>query len=446
MNLLNVFKDLAGDQLADLAGNVIGGSKSEASSAMDSVLPALMGGLLGKVTDEKSAGGLLDFMGNNDLGGGLLDNIGDLFGSQDKQSNLMGLGGTVLNFLMGNKTNAVIDLLTKVTGMNNTKMGSILKIAAPLLMSFIGKKAKSDNLGAGGLLSLLNSQRDYVKDAAPAGLLGSLGLSGWGDKVSNVANDLGDSAGRAADRVASTAGDVADAGKSGISKLLPWLVLILGALGLLYFLRGCNTQDVKDAANSAVDKTEEMAKKTGKAVGDAANATGDAVKDAANATGDAMKDAGNAVADAFKSFSLPDGSKIKSKAGSFINEVHDYLSGSDSDVKRRFTFDGVNFKTNSAALTATSSAQLDNLVSLMKAYKSMAIRVEGHTDNTGDAAANQKLSGQRALAVKKYLMDNGIAANRVATKGLGQTQPVAKNATEEGRAENRRVDVYVTKK
>ncbi len=445
MNLLNAFKDLAGDQLADLAGNFIGASKDETASAMDQIMPSLMGGLLGKVTNESSASGFLDFLGNNNLDGGLLDNIGDLFGSPEKSSGLLGMGGTVLNFLLGNRSNAVIDLLTKVTGLDNTKMGSLIKIAAPLLMSFIGRKAKSDSLGAGGLLGLLNSQRDYVKEAAPAGLLGSLGLSGWGDQVANVANKVGDSARDAADTVGRAASDTVDAGKSGLQKLLPWLILALAVLALLYFLRGCG-DDVADAAKGAVDKTEEMAKKTGKAIGDAAEATGEAIGDAAEATGDAMKDAGEAVVDAFKSIKLPNGQEIKYKANSMIADLSDYLTGKESDVKRRFTFDGLNFKTGSAQITENSSAQLDNLVSLMKAYKNMAIRVEGHTDNTGDAAANLKLSNQRALAVKQYLMKNGIAAARVSAKGFGQTQPVASNDTEEGRAENRRVDVYVTKK
>ena len=457
MNLLSVFKDLAGDQLADLAGNVTGTSKSEASSIMDSVLPALLGGVLGKVTDEKSAGGLLDFLGNNNLNGGLLDNIGDLFGSPEKQSNVMGMGGTILNFLLGDKTNAMIDVLTRVTGMNNTKVGSMVKIAAPLLLSFIGKKVKSENLSASGLFSLLSSQKEHVAAAVPAGLLSSLGMGNLGSQMGNVASQVGDQTGKAANAIGGTASNAAnvvggtansvvDAGKGGISKLLPWIVLVLGALGLLWALKTCNSGDLTDAANSAMDKTEQMANEAGEAVGDAAEATGDAVMDAADATGDAMKDAGNAVAGAFKSFKLPNGSEIKSKSGSFINEMNDYLSGSETDETRRFSFDGVNFQTGSAALTVASNAQLNNLVALMKAYKTSAIRVEGHTDNTGDAGANLNLSKQRALAVKKYLMDNGIAAARIAADGLGQTKPVGPNTTDEGRAQNRRVDVYVTKK
>lgn len=456
MNLLGAFKDLAGDQLADLAGNVIGASKNETSAALGSVLPSILGSVLGNVQDEKSAGGFLDFLGNNNLGGSLLGNIGDLFGTPAKQEGLMGMGSTVLNFLMGNKTNAVIDLLTRVTGMNNTKIGSLLKIAAPLLMSFIGKKAKADNLGASGLLSLMNSQKSFLKDSAPKGLFDSLGLGSLGSSIMGVANNMADGArdaGRAASgaarNVANTAsgaaGAAVDAGKSGISKLLPWLGLALAALVALFLWKQCGS-DVKDAANAAVDQTEKIAKKAGNTVVDGAKAVGNAAGEAVDATGDALNKAGEAVADAFKSLKLPNGQEIKSKAGSMIDQMSGYFATKDAKLNRRFTFDGVNFKTGSAQLTGESSAQLDNLVALMKAYENSAIRVEGHTDNTGNADANMKLSTQRALAVKNYLMQKGISGNRVASKGHGQMKPIADNGTEEGRAQNRRVDVYVTKK
>jgi len=71
------------------------------------------------------------------------------------------------------------------------------------------------------------------------------------------------------------------------------------------------------------------------------------------------------------------------------------------------------------------------------------IMVEGHTDNVGSAASNQKLSEQRAHAVMQYLIERGIAANRLQSVGYGLTKPVADNKTEEGRAKNRRVELVI---
>ena len=72
------------------------------------------------------------------------------------------------------------------------------------------------------------------------------------------------------------------------------------------------------------------------------------------------------------------------------------------------------------------------------------INVYGHTDNVGSAAANKKVSDQRAQAVAKFLTQKGIAKERIVADGLSYDFPVADNSTEEGRAQNRRVEIYVS--
>lgn len=71
------------------------------------------------------------------------------------------------------------------------------------------------------------------------------------------------------------------------------------------------------------------------------------------------------------------------------------------------------------------------------------LRIEGHTDNVGSAAANEQLSGERALAIKKFLVEKGIAKDRLLAVGFGQNRPVADNSTEEGRAKNRRTEFRI---
>ncbi len=77
------------------------------------------------------------------------------------------------------------------------------------------------------------------------------------------------------------------------------------------------------------------------------------------------------------------------------------------------------------------------------AKKIALLRIEGHTDNTGTTEGNLELSGQRALTIKKWLIDNGIDAGRLVAVGFGQTKPIADNKTEEGRAKNRRTEFHV---
>jgi outer membrane protein OmpA-like peptidoglycan-associated protein len=110
------------------------------------------------------------------------------------------------------------------------------------------------------------------------------------------------------------------------------------------------------------------------------------------------------------------------------------------------TFNQVYFETNAAILQAISNNELDALVRYLKTTSNAHILIEGHTDNTGTTVQNNLLSLQRANAIANYLQQKGIAANRILTKGLGSTMPIADNKTAEGRAKNRRTSFTITLK
>jgi outer membrane protein OmpA-like peptidoglycan-associated protein len=93
-----------------------------------------------------------------------------------------------------------------------------------------------------------------------------------------------------------------------------------------------------------------------------------------------------------------------------------------------------------------SFPKLNMLVGILKADKEMLISIEGHTDNKGNAAVNQKLSEKRAVAVKNYLVKKGIDAGRITAQGFGDTKPITSNATAAGRAKNRRVELHLSYK
>ena len=90
------------------------------------------------------------------------------------------------------------------------------------------------------------------------------------------------------------------------------------------------------------------------------------------------------------------------------------------------------------------SIELEALVTYLKTSFKATILIEGHTDNKGDSAQNLLLSAKRAAAIANYLIKKGIEANRISTKGLGDTQPIDTNTTEEGRAKNRRTSFTIT--
>ena len=101
---------------------------------------------------------------------------------------------------------------------------------------------------------------------------------------------------------------------------------------------------------------------------------------------------------------------------------------------------GVQFVTGKADLAPASRTTLDRIATILTTNATVKAEVRGHTDNQGDPNRNLVLSQLRAQAVVDYLVQKGIAADRLSAKGLGQTVPLADNGTEAGRAKNRRVE------
>jgi outer membrane protein OmpA-like peptidoglycan-associated protein/tetratricopeptide (TPR) repeat protein len=127
------------------------------------------------------------------------------------------------------------------------------------------------------------------------------------------------------------------------------------------------------------------------------------------------------------------------------------LSGSTlnfylAPIVKTFTknFNNIFFEINKAKLNKKSFVELDAVVTYLETTPSAAILIEGHTDNKGDSLQNIVLSSKRAGSIASYLIKKGIAANRISTKGLGDTKPVDTNNTEEGRAKNRRTSFTIT--
>jgi outer membrane protein OmpA-like peptidoglycan-associated protein len=101
------------------------------------------------------------------------------------------------------------------------------------------------------------------------------------------------------------------------------------------------------------------------------------------------------------------------------------------------------FETNKAELLPTSRTELDGLIAILNANPTMKIEIRGHTDNVGSDEFNRTLSDNRARSVVAYLVEKGIAAERLAASGYGETLPVAANDTDEGRGLNRRVEFKI---
>lgn len=114
-------------------------------------------------------------------------------------------------------------------------------------------------------------------------------------------------------------------------------------------------------------------------------------------------------------------------------------------VMRRFSgsVQGINFETGSAAIKKTSFRLLDQAVAVFQKYPELRVEIAGHTDDQGADEDNLALSRARAEAVRNYLIEKGISAERVTAQGFGETMPVANNKTAAGRAKNRRIEFRI---
>ncbi len=111
----------------------------------------------------------------------------------------------------------------------------------------------------------------------------------------------------------------------------------------------------------------------------------------------------------------------------------------------KVTFDsGILFETGKSALSSSSKKSIVEFAESLKSNPETDVTIYGHTDNTGSRAINEKLSNERAESVAKYIIENGISGNRLSTEGKAYDEPVASNETAEGRAQNRRVEIYIT--
>ncbi|MBM3797962.1 MAG: OmpA family protein [Acidobacteria bacterium] len=287
-------------------------------------------------------------------------------------------------------------------------------MAAPLVASFLGKQVSTGGLNASSFASLLGGEAPSLKGMLPAGL-GAL-LPSLGSAASTVSS------------YASSAASSYVEPKSGAGWLLPALLGVL-ALGAAWWLLG----------NREVPSVPEAPKVT--------EAVKDAAKSATSAVGSMANSAWAALGDLLKT-KLPNGIEIDVPKMGVENRLIAFITDAARPVDKAtwFDFDRLLFDTAKATLRPESQAQLKNVSEILKAFPNVKIKVGGYTDNVGDKAMNMKLSGDRAASVVAELVALGADKTCLESEGYGDQHPVADNATEEGRAHNRRVSMRVTQK
>ena len=409
----------------------LGESDAAVSRGVQSSVASVLGGLLTKSTDVTATHRVFDLIMSRDNAASGADDVSNLLAGMTP-SPTSGLGASLLTTLFGNRVSSVGELVARSAGFKNPSSGaSILSLAAPLVLGFFGKRVREGSLSIGGLTSVLAGERDGILAAAPAGLTSLVDMSGAGSRPSYVEPPR---AVQERDRAAAYANPVSPPERS--NRWL-WPLLAIAALLLIWFttMRG---------RGSTVDATVDSAVSTGSvAIDSAASRAAGAAPSATTAVSDATAKLG-----AFGKQALPGGVELNVPERGIESQLIAFITDTARPVNDTtwFNFDRLNFATGSATILPESEEQLNNIAAILQAYPNVNVKVGGYTDNTGDRAANRTLSQQRADAVRQALVAKSIDAKRLVAEGYGPDHPVGDNATEDGRAMNRRIALRVTKK
>jgi outer membrane protein OmpA-like peptidoglycan-associated protein len=401
-NLLDTVSGLFNKDLIGKAATSLGESEGGIQKAISGLVPSVLMGLLNKAGSGGNAASSIFNLAKEASGSGILSNLGGMLGggaSGGGMSTLLTMAGSLFGDKLGNVTN----LISSFAGIKSSSATSLMSMAAPAALGAIGKHASDNNLNAGGLLSMLSSQKDNILSALPSGLglAGALGLGSLGDIGNKLTGAVSDVTGEA---------------KKGMKWLLPLLIGAAAIALIIYFMKGSGSKE-KDT-NTAIAPP-------------------------------VMIDTPAVSIPSFK-VKLPDGTILDALKGGIEDKLVTFLddAGSKAGKDVWFDFDNLNFETGSANITAESQAQIKNIAAILKSFPKVKIKIGGYTDKTGDAAINKKLSQSRADAVVASLTAAGTNAGQLqGAEGYGdEFAKAAAGASEEDRKKDRRISIGIREK
>jgi len=302
------------------------------------------------------------------------------------------LGNNIVGEIFGPQQSSVTEMISRSSGLKLSSVATLLTAAIPAVLGFLGQQIRSSNLTPSSFGSFLNSQTTGLQRLLPSGWASTFGLPQVPTSLPPVR-------------------------KSTAGWLLPLLVIAALIIAGLAWLFNHGRKPVQDLATQG-----------------AATAT--------NAANSAISALGS-----FGRRTLPNNVVLNIPQFGVENKLLDFIQSSNPvDETTWFDFDRLLFNTGAATLQPSSQDQLQNMANILKAYPNIHVKIGGYTDNTGDPAANQKLSSDRAYNVRSELIRLGVPESQLTSEGYGEQHPVADNSTEEGRAKNRRIAILVTQK
>ncbi|HEY7210963.1 MAG TPA: OmpA family protein [Bryobacteraceae bacterium] len=382
-SLVNGLTDLFKAQALGPFAAQTGESESSVLRGFETTTGTMLTGLASRLGQSGFGRQIFDLISSPANNTGVLDNVRSLVtAGPDRSSDSP--GPRLLSMLFGGQQSAIGEAIGRASGLRGSSVASMLSMAAPLLLGWLGRRVRDGGMDVSKLTGFLSQEAAGVRGALPA----------------EVRNLVG---GETRDEYATVppvaAGVVRERSNRWLWPLL--LGLLILALLIWWFARRPHAGPA-EVATTATDLVTRH---------------------------------------------LPNNVDLRLPTGRMEDNLLAFIqSPRPVDDTTWFDFDRLLFDTNSATLQPSSQEQLHNVAEILKAYPNVHVKIGGYTDNTGDPNANLRLSQQRADSVKQELTGLGVSADRMEAQGYGDQHPVADNSTEEGRQKNRRISLRVTQK
>jgi outer membrane protein OmpA-like peptidoglycan-associated protein len=297
-----------------------------------------------------------------------------------------------MSSLFGQHLGGVTTNLARYAGVNEPSASSLLRTCAPLVLGFIGRFIRSNNLSAAGLADYLQREQSQIAAAVPAGF-----------EVPGIVQPPDE---------AVVDDDMRPPRGERWAFPMTAVLMALGIASLLWWAKEPNGG--KEPPRAKVETSEPGAVGTAGTI------------------------------DPTRTPMFSERPSIAIPGGSSEDRLASYLASAGTG-SMGLSLDRTVFATGSARLLPESKRQIDDVAFILRAHPNATVLIAGHTDNVGSDSANLALSRARAEMVASAFRDAGVAPERIRVEAYGSQKPVADNATASGRAQNRRVTLDVTR-
>ena len=383
-NLMGVTQNFLTPEIVNKFSSAIGETTEKTQKGLKTVIPVLLMEIVNKGQSKSGADVLVNLVNKDGLEGEKVPEY-----SNDIYLNM---GTDAVDGIFGNRLNSVVSKLGDTTGIQTSGILKMLKIAAPLVMGFLGTKMKREALSTAGLMGFLDQQKSALTSFVPEGLVGRI------TSATSVP-----SPNSKPDRIKKSSTSVGQ--NMTKNNRSPTLIIGIFALalfvGLWWFTGRRDLTNIVSSPDNTITATRDTASEV-----------------------------------------IP---PIESPIASTVDEMLPFLQSGSTELPRAFRFENLNFILGTNNLMVGSEIELEKIAVALKEFPKANARVEGYTNNINTESENIELSSGRAAAVKEALVKRGIAPNRIESVGMGSSKPITTNDSEEGRALNQRIEFVITR-